>query len=524
MAVPATIPATSSNSSFAGTKQYNYSPIQSTDKVREVVRGKDMNELLYDLLSIASPHKSEGEAKVRDTIIAYLKQLNTPHYVDKFGNLIAQVGKIGEHGSRTMFSAHMDTVHYTYATVTPMITVNSGADDGYVYGAQKIVTTEFHNSLTDKYLLAGKLPNLYKALGVQGFNPSLVKVGETADGNHVFRVQRDKDGRRVVENSPVLTKYVRAPKYTEKVLGADDKVGCYILCNLIKNKVPGLYVFHVGEECGGKGSTYIAEKTPELVTGMQRCIAFDRRGTSDIIIEQAGGECASKEFGDAFAAALNAHMPPFNNYASSRHGVFTDSANYTHLIEECTNVSVSYQNEHTTREHFDLQFLEMILIPALLKVDFEKLPVKRDKTESKYSRYSRLGGYGNYMDWDQEDYYAGKYGTYQSNSGRTTQVQSVKPVEQSTANDKRLLANLDKVPVGAVTKDTPLDKLPLWEPDDGLIYGLSKDSMEMLIAGWIINQHKTARQISQAIYELLQAKDELEDELAEMEDRLCNPD
>ena len=503
MAVPAPIPATSSNSSFAGTKQYNYSPIQSTDKVREVVRGKDMNELLYDLLSIASPHKSEGEAKVRDTIIAYLKQLNTPHYVDKFGNLIAQVGKIGEHGSRTMFSAHMDTVHYTYATVTPMITVNSGADDGYVYGAQKIVTTEFHNSLTDKYLLAGELPNLYKALGVQGFNPALVKVGETADGNHVFRVQRDSGGRRVVENTPVLTKYVRPPKYTDKVLGADDKVGCYILCNLIKNKVPGLYVFHVGEECGGKGSTYIAEKTPELVNGMQRCIAFDRRGTSDIIIEQAGGMCASREFGDAFAAALNANMPPFNNYASSTHGIFTDSANYTHLIEECTNVSVSYQNEHTTREHFDLQFVEMILIPALLKVDFEKLPVKRDKTESRYSRFGRAMGYGNYMDWDQEDYYAGKYGTYQSNSGRTTQVQSVKPVEQSTANDKRLLANLDKVPVGAVTKDTPLDKLPDWEPEDGLLQNASKESMVMLIAGWILRNHLTARDLATEIYDML---------------------
>ena len=61
--------------------------------------------------------------------------------------------------------------------------------------------------------------------------------------------------------------------------------------------------------------------------------------------------------------------------APSSGGSFTDSANYTHLIAECTNVAVGYFDQHTAREKFDLEWLERHLIPALIKVDWDNLPV-----------------------------------------------------------------------------------------------------------------------------------------------------
>jgi hypothetical protein len=84
--------------------------IQTTNKVREVVRGDGtMADLLFDLIQDASPHGHEEP--VRNTIRKFLKNLGVVNHVDKCGNLLAQVGKIGKHGSHTMFSSHMDTVH-----------------------------------------------------------------------------------------------------------------------------------------------------------------------------------------------------------------------------------------------------------------------------------------------------------------------------------------------------------------------------------------------------------------------------
>jgi hypothetical protein len=166
------------------------------------------------------------------------------------------------------------------------------------------------------------------------------------------------------------------------VLGADDKLGCYILCKLIEAGVSGLYAFHIGEEVGGIGSTYLSQHKPEYFTGIQHCIAFDRMDYGDIITHQSGGRCCSDTFANALADQLSANFPPMQKMAPSTRGSFTDSANYTSLIPECTNVSVGYFSQHTSRERFDLEWLERHLIPALLKVDWAGLPVEREATSS----------------------------------------------------------------------------------------------------------------------------------------------
>ena len=186
------------------------------------------------------------------------------------------------------------------------------------------------------------------------------------------------------------------------VLGADDKLGVYTLIRLIENKVPGLYVFHTGEESGGKGSSHIANETPELVKNIVRCIAFDRRGYTSCITHQ-GGRCCSDEFAEALCEQLNLLMPPKSLFKPDSTGMFTDSANYTHLIRECTNISVGFFREHTSNEHFDPIWLENIFLPAVLTIKWDKLPTEREKTT--YSRSSsRL--YGN--SWGEVYYGAGK--------------------------------------------------------------------------------------------------------------------
>ena len=198
------------------------------------------------------------------------------------------------------------------------------------------------------------------------------------------------------------------------VLGADDKLGCYIMCRLLESGVPGLYVFHIGEECGGIGSTYISSNTPEVVDNMDYCIAFDRMGYNDIITNQSGGRCCSDMFADALAKQMNTKLPPMKQMEKSTGGTFTDSANYINLIPECTNVAVGYKGQHGTSEHFDHEWLERHLIPSLLSVEWGTLPVKRDpkavvSSYSYASRYSR----SNAGLWG-EDYETAAFDTYGS--------------------------------------------------------------------------------------------------------------
>lgn len=172
-------------------------------------------------------------------------------------------------------------------------------------------------------------------------------------------------------------------EYEEEVLGADDKLGVFICIKMIEANIPGLYVFHVGEERGGVGSEYIKKNTPELLKGLNRAIAFDRMNYTDIIDWQRGGNCCSKKFGEALAEALNSELKlPALKYKSGIIGSFTDTANYRELIPECTNISVGYFNQHSKQEHFDEFFLQHQLLPAILKVKWEELPTDRDHTKA----------------------------------------------------------------------------------------------------------------------------------------------
>lgn len=244
--------------------------------------------LLLEMLTYKRPARSKTEERFINKFINTL-----PGAVkDMHGNVMVQVGE-----SRTLFSAHTDTVH-----------------------------------------------------SVGGFQSVLVDK----DANHAF---------------------VDAKK--SNCLGADNTTGCFILINMIEAGVPGTYIFHRDEEVGGIGSNYIAKNLPD--GAYDRAIAFDRRGTTDVITHQGFSRCCSGEFANELSIKLGLFFMPSNN------GIFTDTANYDHIIPECTNISIGYENGHCSSEYQDLKFLD-ILIPALLNTKWEQLVTKRDPaaTEKDY--------------------------------------------------------------------------------------------------------------------------------------------
>jgi hypothetical protein len=156
------------------------------------------------------------------------------------------------------------------------------------------------------------------------------------------------------------------------------------MLEMLDAKVKGTYLFHRGEEKGGIGSSAIAQHHELFLQQFKWAVAFDRRGTSDIITEQFTGETASTVFAQALADRLNAESTALD-YKPCPHGVFTDTANYAHIIPECTNVSVGYDSEHTPNETLDTWHvinLRDALISSFGKKKNYVMPVERDPAAS----------------------------------------------------------------------------------------------------------------------------------------------
>ena len=195
-------------------------------------------------------------------------------------------------------------------------------------------------------------------------------------------------------------------------LGADDKAGMVVLLYMIEKKVPGIYAFFLAEESGCLGSKDLVGDMesgyyfiPELKK-ITKVVSFDRKGTDSIITEQLFSSCCSQHFAQELASRLNGCNNGLNMKPDDT-GVSTDSAQFTGLIPECTNISVGYYDEHTFKERQDIQFLYR-LCQAVVKIDWESLPIVRDPNESKYySSYSayyetskKRNAYYGLEDWD----------------------------------------------------------------------------------------------------------------------------
>jgi hypothetical protein len=202
----------------------------------------------------------------------------------------------------------------------------------------------------------------------------------------------------------------------KSILGADDKAGVTIMLYMIKNNIPGLYYFFLGEEVGCIGSKKVANVQKEnKIEGINKVISFDRRGTNSVITFQSGKRCCSDNFGKTLAAQLNQADGSFM-YENDPTGVLTDSIQFINIYSECTNISVGYQSEHTYSETQNIKHLEK-LAEACLKVDWNSLPVERDPSKIEYKSY---GGYSGYPGCDDDDYYGYGYGSRGQVKGYST--------------------------------------------------------------------------------------------------------
>ena len=184
----------------------------------------------------------------------------------------------------------------------------------------------------------------------------------------------DAGGRQTVSLSAAgVVSLSKKSRKTSSCLGADDTAGIFLLYQMIRRGVPGHYIFHYGEERSGIGSRDLAETLPDFLTQFSCAIALDRRGTKDVITHQRYGRGCS----DAFAQSLADGLGGALDYRLSSQGVYTDTAEYIHLIPECTNLSVGYEGAHGRGESLDTRHV-FALLEALVKLDQSALVIARD--------------------------------------------------------------------------------------------------------------------------------------------------
>lgn len=241
-----------------------------------------------------------------------------------------------------------------------------------------------------------------------------------------------KEGEQVISYD---ANFGHVYKNDGECLGADDTTGVWLMLEMIEQNIPGAYVFHRGEERGGIGSRWIAENKKDWLRRFKRAVAFDRKGEDSVITQQRGRQCCSDEFAKALAAQLGEDWKPDPT------GTFTDTANYTEFIPECTNLSIGYYDQHTPKEMQNLEFA-LQLSEIVVNVDWENLPTVRKAEPYRYSPTVHQGGYyhGSRMwpgDDDEEDFRFGGTGRHSSMySGNTTASSGAQKPYQGSLLDK----------------------------------------------------------------------------------------
>ena len=231
-----------------------------------------------------------------------------------------------------------------------------------------------------------------KPLGTEsdGYGNQIIRIGDSPVmySSHTDTVHRDEGSQKIKHAGGWISLHHK--ERVASCLGADCSAGLWLMREMILARAPGLYVFHREEEIGGYGSQWIAENNSSLLDGIVACIALDRKGINSIITHQYGGRCAS----DAFASSMSKQ---FKGFKSDDTGSFTDSANYTHLIPECTNLSIGYEDAHTEKERLNLFHL-IEMREQLIRFDISRVNIRREPTP-KIKALPR-DGRGGWQVWD----------------------------------------------------------------------------------------------------------------------------
>lgn len=157
---------------------------------------------------------------------------------------------------------------------------------------------------------------------------------------HLDSIQKGTDEEHrdylVYENDIIRSK-------VPKIIGADDKVGVFVILYLLINtKLKFNWIFTVSEEIGCFGSKYFADNYQKELKKNLFCIVIDRKGAGKIVCSQ--NKYGSLEFENELANVGKKYG------FSPAEGKFCDANVWKYHLNSC-NISCGYYNAHTENEY-----------------------------------------------------------------------------------------------------------------------------------------------------------------------------
>lgn len=177
----------------------------------------------------------------------------------------------------------------------------------------------------------------------------LDEVGGPILSAHLDQVKTNGKAVKFFMKDDIITAYNKDWQQTS--LGADDKNGVWIILKLLEEKVPCNFIISSGEEVGCVGIKELesAGILDQIITESY-CLVLDRRGNFDTLI--SGG-------GTTFNKILSQTIANFTNYFIPTTGSISDTVTLSKYCES-TNLSVAYDNPHTSKEQTDFAALNDI--------------------------------------------------------------------------------------------------------------------------------------------------------------------
>lgn len=249
--------------------------------------------------------------------------------------------------------------------------------------------SSFTQSFCDKYLLP--------VMGEPDVHGNYTCIIYKTDGSHPNvcftahhdTVHRDEGMQHVLVEDDMIT------AVGSSCLGADCGTGVWLILGMIEAHVPGVYVIFANEEIGCVGSGGMVKDGADWISKVDAMISFDRKGYTSIITHQLSSRTCSDTFGNSLAEVLGDNL----GYVLDTGGAYTDSNEFVDLIGECTNLSVGYFNQHSSRESQDLNhaydLLETLITADWSKLEFHRQPGEVDPEDAYWGKRSAY--------WDNKD-------------------------------------------------------------------------------------------------------------------------
>lgn len=246
------------------------------------------------------------------------------------------------------------------------------------------------------------------------------KVFGKAEGNpvimlnaHMDTVSKTNENKIVVEQNGVFRAYYHG-KTT--ILGADDRAGIAIIINILDN-VPSSFEgtlklsFTREEEIGCIGASHVDSKFYEDV---DLSITFDRRGNKDIVVGTWGAPFCSNNVG--YTLENIAKNNKFDYSCVS--GGISDAYEFSNKGTNSVNISVGYENEHTSNEflvykdfHVAYEF-GLAILKDVGMYDYEnfgEVPLRSNQWVEDYKPTSKTKVAQKWEDYYGDDYEASDY-------------------------------------------------------------------------------------------------------------------